>query len=286
MIDKIKWEAFWDAPLYLEGSGELPPTHKTAIPAMKGVANQPGLPRRSEEVRRSSVMCKANGCDVKSNGGRIEISFPGVTLGVFEGRLQCDVFKGINLVRQVVIAKTERDSVAYKCDAGLKGLPIQGSSRVVWRDLAGRWQDQRFGGPVNRDPATVWSSNRLIAADLQGGSIAAFPPPHSFYGARESRPGARRHLLPQGQRHVVRLRVSDQAEKGRGPGVPAQLRADQRAAQQHVAADAGVLLHQPGPGIDGHVDAALTLHAQRSLPGAARLSDHRARTTTSASCRG
>jgi hypothetical protein len=32
----------------------------------------------------------------------------------------------------------------------------------------------------------VWSSNRLIAADLQGGSIAAFPPPHSFYGARES----------------------------------------------------------------------------------------------------
>ncbi len=32
----------------------------------------------------------------------------------------------------------------------------------------------------------MWSSNRLIAADLPGGSIAAFPPPHSFYGARES----------------------------------------------------------------------------------------------------
>ena len=186
VIDKIKWEAFWDAPLYIEGSGELPPTHKTAIPAMKGVANQPGLPRKSEEVRRSAAMFNVHGCEVKTNGGRIEISFPGVTLGVFEGKLQYDVFKGSNLIRQVVIAKTERGSVAYKYDGGLKGLPIQASSRVVWRDLAGRWQDQKFGGPVNRDPATVWSSNRLIAADLPGGSIAAFPPPHSFYGARES----------------------------------------------------------------------------------------------------
>lgn len=186
VIDKIKWEAFWDAPLYIDGSGELPPTHRTAIPAMKGVANQPGMPRKSEEVRRATAMYKAQGCEVKTNGARLEISFPGVTLGVFEGRLQYDVFLGSNLIRQVVIAKTERDSVAYKYDGGLKDLPIQAASRVMWRDLAGRWQDQRFGGLANRDPAIVWSSNRLIAAELQGGSIAAFPPPHSFYGARES----------------------------------------------------------------------------------------------------
>jgi len=186
VIDKIKWEAFWDAPLYIDGSGELPPTHRSAIPAMKGVANQPGMPRTSEEVRRATAMYKVNGCEVKTNGGRLEISFPGVTLGVFDGRLQYDVFKGSNLIRQVVIARTERASVAYKYDAGLRGLPIQTASRVMWRDLAGRWQDQSFGGPANRDPATVWSSNRLIAAELQGGSIAAFPPPHSFYGARES----------------------------------------------------------------------------------------------------
>jgi hypothetical protein len=186
VIDKIKWEAFWDAPLYIEGSGELPPTHRTAIPAMKGVANQPGLPRKPEEVKRATVAYQADRCEVKSNGGRLEVSFPGVTLGVFTGRLQFDVFKGTNLIRQVVIAKTELPSVAYKYDGGLKGLPIHAASKVVWRDLAGRWQDQRFGGPVNKDPATVWSSNRLIAADLPGGSIAAFPPPHSFYGARES----------------------------------------------------------------------------------------------------
>lgn len=187
VIDTIKWEAFWDAPLYIEGSGELPPTHQTSIPPMKGVANQPGLPRKPEEVRRSIAAFDVQRCEVKTNGARIEISFPGVTAGVFTtGRLQYDVFKGSNLIRQVLIAKTDVPSVAYKYDAGLKGLPIQAASRVVWRDLAGNWQDQRFGGPVNNDSAVVWSSNRLIAAEVSGGSIAAFPPPHSFFGARES----------------------------------------------------------------------------------------------------
>src|SRR5262249_6981838 len=145
-----------------------------------------GLPRTPDEITRADASYHVTSCEVKSNGGRLEITFPGVTLGVFAGRLQYDVFKGSNLIRQVVIAKTERDNVAYKYDAGLKGLPVHTGTRVTWRDLAGRWQDQRFGGPVNRDPATVSSSNRLIAADLAGGSIAAFPPPHSFYGARES----------------------------------------------------------------------------------------------------
>jgi len=186
VINKIKWDAFWDAPLYIEGSGELPPTHQTAIPAMKGVAHQPGLPRKPEEVRRASAAWKVERCEVRTNGARLEISFPGVELGLFSGRLQFDLFKGTNLVRQVVIAKTDQDSVAYKYDAGLSGFTVANGTRVVWRDLSGRWQDQRFGGAVNRDPAVVWTSNRLIAADLPGGSIAAFPPPHSFYGARES----------------------------------------------------------------------------------------------------
>ncbi len=185
-VERWKWEAFWDAPLYIEGSGVRPPSHGTSIPPMNGILGQKGLPRTPDEVTRATARYNATGCEVKTNGGRLEISFPGLTLGVFAGRLQFDVFKGTNLIRQVVIAKTDRPSVAYKYDGGLMGLPIQTVSRVVWRDLAGRWQDQRLGGPINKEPATVWSSNRLIAAELSGGSIAAFPPPHSFYGARES----------------------------------------------------------------------------------------------------
>jgi hypothetical protein len=186
-VERWKWEAFWDAPLYIEGSGVRPPTHATSIPPMNGIFGQKGLPRTPDEVVRATAKYQVQGCDVKTNGARLEVSFPGVTAGVFTtGRLQYDVFKGSNLIRQVVIAKTEQRSVAFKYDGGLKGLPIQAASRVTWRDLAGRWQDQRFGGAINKDSATVWTSNRLIAADLPGGSIAAFPPPHAFYGARES----------------------------------------------------------------------------------------------------
>lgn len=186
VLDKIKWEAFWDAPLYVEGSGELPPTHQGSIPAMKPYANHPGLPRKPDEVIRATATYRAQSCEVKTNGARLEITFPGVQLGVFEGRLQYDVFKGSNLIRQMVIASTDRPSVAFKYDGGLKGLPIQAGARVAWRDLANRWQDNRFGGPISKGPATVWSTNRLIVAELPGGSIAAFPPPHSFYWARES----------------------------------------------------------------------------------------------------
>ncbi|OLE83140.1 MAG: hypothetical protein AUF76_07255 [Acidobacteria bacterium 13_1_20CM_2_65_9] len=185
-IERIKWEAFWDAPLYLEGSSERPPTHATSIPPMGGIFNQPGLPRRPEEITRATATYRAQGCEVKTNGARLEISFPGLEVGVFSGRLQYDVFKGSNLIRQVAVAKTDRPSVAFKYDGGLKGLPIQPTSRVTWRDLSNRWQDQQFGGLVSQSPAIVFSSNRVIAAELQGGSIAVFPPPHSYYWARES----------------------------------------------------------------------------------------------------
>ena len=185
-VERWKWEAFWDAPLYVEGSGKRPPSHATSIPPMNGLFKQKGLPRTPDEITRAAAGYQTSSCEVKSNGARVEVTFPGVTLGVFAGRREFDVFKGSNLIRQVVIAKTDRDNVAYKYDAGLKGLALQAGTRVAWRDLAGRWQEQRFGGAVNKDSATVWTANRLIAADLAGGSIAAFPPPHSFYGARES----------------------------------------------------------------------------------------------------
>ncbi|MGH9845081.1 MAG: hypothetical protein ACREEM_40715, partial [Blastocatellia bacterium] len=48
IIERIKWDAFWDAPLYVEGSGVRPPSHPTAIPPVDGLLGQPGLPRRPE----------------------------------------------------------------------------------------------------------------------------------------------------------------------------------------------------------------------------------------------
>ena len=183
-LNEIKWAAFWDAPLYI--SDEPPRSHASSIPAAEPFANHPGMPRQPEEVTRATASYQATGCEVRTNGARIEITFPGVEAGIFAGRLHYDVFKGSNLVRQMVIAKTDHPSAAFKYDAGLSGLPVQDSARIVWRDLAGYDQDYKLGGPVDGAPTVVKSRNRLVAAELEGGAIAAFPPPHSFYWARES----------------------------------------------------------------------------------------------------
>ena len=178
LIDQDKWEAFWDAPLDVPGlpqggrgpGGNLPPD----------------LPRSASEIHRAAASYHASACQVKTNGARLEITFPGVELGVFSGRLEFTVYKGTNLIRQEVIAKTEQSSVAYKYDAGLRDVGIQKGSRVAWRDLANNWQHYEFGGNQNDHDVTLKTAHRLLIAE-QGreGSIAVFPPPHTFFWARE-----------------------------------------------------------------------------------------------------
>ena len=182
IVDREKWEAFWDAPLRI--TGEVPSAGST--PPAEGVAHQPGLPRGPQEIVRATASFHARSCEVKTDGARLEAWFPGVELGVFTGRLQFTVYKGTNLIRMEVIARTQQPSVAYKYDAGLKGLAIQPSSRVVWRDTANSWQDYQLGGGPNERPVPLKSNNRLVAAEDRAGSIAAFPPPHSFFWAREN----------------------------------------------------------------------------------------------------
>lgn len=182
VIDDIKWEAFWDAPLNVPG-GE--PAHGNSTPPLGGIAHQPGLPRRPDEVKRAEAAYHVKSCSVKTNGGRIEVTFPGVELGVFSGRLEYHIYKGSNLIRQAIVAKTEEPSVAYKYDAGLKGLSVQPTSRMVWRDITNLWQDYRFGVANHENPVPLRAANRLVVAETPAGSIAAFPPPHRFFWVRE-----------------------------------------------------------------------------------------------------
>jgi hypothetical protein len=182
LIDEIKWDAFWDAPLNVE---PVENTRTGAIPPLKGIGSQPGLPRRPEEIARADARYAVSGCAVKTTGARLEITFNGVQLGVFDGRLQYTVYKGSNLIEQEVIAKTERDSVAYKYEAGLKGLRIDQASRVVWRDVAGNWQRHGLGGATNSGAVPLRAHNRLVIAESGAGSLAAFPPPHNFFWSRE-----------------------------------------------------------------------------------------------------
>ena len=168
-LEQEKWKVFWDAPLVIPGA------EKT----------NPGLPRSPDEIRRSSATFNASGCKVKTDGGRMEVSFPGLSAGIFAGQLQFTVYGGTNLLRQEAIAKTEEPSVAYQYRAGLKGLRIASAPRVRWLDVARGEQKYEFGGAVNRDPVALRARNRLLTVESGGGSLAVFPPPHKFFWARE-----------------------------------------------------------------------------------------------------
>ena len=85
LVESIKWDAFWDAPL---NTSKLEDTRMNAIPPPDGVAGQPGLPRKPEEISRATASYDAKTCDVTSKGARLVVSFPGVNLGVFAGRLE------------------------------------------------------------------------------------------------------------------------------------------------------------------------------------------------------
>lgn len=182
VIDDIKWEAFWDAPLNIPGGDAA---HGDSTPPIEGIAHQPGLPRKPEEVKRADAVFNVQNCTVKSNGGRIDVTFPGIELGVFAGRLEYTVYKGSGLIKQNVIAKTDQPSVAYKYEAGLKGMAVKPGSKVVWRDITNAWQDYSFGGAKNERLVPLRAANRLLVVDTGSGSIAAFPPPHRFFWSRE-----------------------------------------------------------------------------------------------------
>ncbi|MEJ7608593.1 MAG: hypothetical protein WKF37_20560 [Bryobacteraceae bacterium] len=168
-VDREKWNAFWDAPLMVPGR---PGTNLD-------------LPRKPEEINRSWAKYNAGGCQVKTDGARLEITFPGVEAGVFSGLLQYTIYRGTNLVRQEVVAKTTAPSVAYKYVGGLKGFSIGDDKKLVWRDTARGWQRYAFGGAVNQDPVGLRARNRLAILESNGGSLAVFPPSHKFFFSRE-----------------------------------------------------------------------------------------------------
>lgn len=181
VIEREKWQVFWDAPLLVPGTA---PRVRPAAPGEAADRN-PGLPRRSEEIRRAKASFRAPACVVKSDGARVEISFSGLTLGIFSGGLRFTVYRGTNLVRMEAVAKTDEPSVAYKYDAGLRGFSTQLMPRLVWRDTSGEAQEYRFGGAPNEAGVGLRARNRVLVAEGRNGSIAAFPPPHTFFFARE-----------------------------------------------------------------------------------------------------
>lgn len=171
VIEKEKWNAFWDAPLN--------------IPGAAGTSND--LPRQASEIRRANASFAAKSCTIQSDGSRVEVRFPNaVTMGIFSGDLQYTIYAGANLLRQEVIAATNEESVAYKYDGGLRNFSLTDTTRISWRDEARAWQEYRFGGGANNDRVPLRARNRVAFLETNSnGTLAVFPPPHKFFFSRE-----------------------------------------------------------------------------------------------------
>jgi hypothetical protein len=209
VIEKNKWYAFWDAPFVIPGVPEPnpargrgegpargrgqpgPATHSEQVARRGNVPPGPegrvyGLPRKPEEIKTADATFKATSCSVKTDGSRVEVNFPGLSMGIFSGSLQFTSYKGSNLLRMEAIAKTDEQSVAYKYEGGLRGFSTALLPQVTWRDRGGDPQKYEFGGIKNDARVTVKAKNRvLVAGGGKSGSIATFPTPHAFFFTRE-----------------------------------------------------------------------------------------------------
>src|SRR5919106_1386300 len=165
-------------------AADLATTRIRIRPASPAVAASP-LPRKPEEIRRGVSAFSASTCEVKTDGASLAVTFPGMKLGIFDGNLRFTVYRGTNLIQMDAIARTNEPSVAYKYDAGLKGFSTATMPRVIWRDTGGWQQQHQFGGPKAIGLSGVRAANRLLVAEGQRGSVATFPPPHTFFFTRE-----------------------------------------------------------------------------------------------------
>jgi hypothetical protein len=169
VIERQGWVVFWDAPFVVPGD----------------LRRNVDMPRTVDEIQRAPSTFQTSSCEVRTDGTRLEVHFPGLTLGMFAGGIRFTHYRGTGLLRLEAIAQTAQNRVAYKYDAGLRGFSTARLPQVRWIDTGGNPQHYRFGGANHERPATTRAKNRVIVAEGRSGCVAVFPPPTVFFPARE-----------------------------------------------------------------------------------------------------
>jgi len=205
VIAKNRWYAFWDAPLVIPE----PPA-----PGRNQSARTLGPPRTASEIHRAGATFKSTSCSLRTDGNSLETMFPGLTMGSFTGDLRFTVYRGTNLIRMDAVASTNDEWVAYKYDGGLRGFSTALTPRVMWRDTGGHDQQYAFGAVPNETIVPLKAANRVLIAEGKGGSIAAFPMPHTFFFTREvdTNLGYVWYRLDEGKRFAFGVRQADREE--------------------------------------------------------------------------
>lgn len=185
VLDKYRWEPFWDAPLDMHKPGERSRFGGNPPPAA-GVpgTDQTGLPRDKAEVAEATARFIPMACVARREGSRITVDLAGVKMGAFEGKLRFTIYAGSHLIRQEILATTSRKWLAYKFTAGLR-MAKEPDAAVAWRDNGGNWQADRFASAADTTEVPLVARNRVAAYQQGYGALAFFPEPHKFFWARE-----------------------------------------------------------------------------------------------------
>jgi hypothetical protein len=127
---------------------------------------------------------------VRTVGDRVEISFDGMRMGIFEGSLRYIFYPGSRLIEQQAAMTTQEPDVAYFYDTGLRmtsrtdetpGLTM--NTQLSYFDTKGAFQT--FVPPYGSERRPLEVRYRAIAARTANGSVAVFPAPHQYLFARD-----------------------------------------------------------------------------------------------------
>ena len=148
-------------------------------------------PSHPDGTRHAQGVFSLRKATVRTVGERVELTFDGLRMGVFEGAIVYTIYPGSRLIQQEAVATTDAADVAYYYDGGwemaadadrVPGGNMQ--SRVSWYDTAGDLRhDVSTGFDPERKPVKV--RYRTLAATTAGGSVAVFPPPHQYFFPRD-----------------------------------------------------------------------------------------------------
>jgi hypothetical protein len=123
-------------------------------------------------------------------GGRLDIAFDGLTLGIFHGSVHYFFFPGSTLIQQRAIVTTNEPDTAFFYDAGIR-MAVEEDRRpgftmdttVDYYDTAGKLQAVKAPHASEWHPLAV--RYRALSTATGAGSIAVFPPPHRYFMARD-----------------------------------------------------------------------------------------------------
>jgi hypothetical protein len=141
-------------------------------------------------TRRFHAVFHPTGVKAETVGDHVQVTFDGVTMGIFSGSLRFVFYPGTPLIQQVAMLSTQEPDIAYYYNAGIEmespqdvrpGLNME--TTVSFYDALGHLTQQT--SPYGPERHTLQVHYRTVAAPAGAGSIAVFPPPHRYMFARD-----------------------------------------------------------------------------------------------------